>query len=98
MFSPKILALAFTMAPSLVFAALFPPDSLVKMIDAKGFRKAMKANVGFHSFFLENADYYSGNKCCGFCCTLVWCTSQGCFNTTPDLPLKIALPKDGSGI
>jgi len=40
----QILALAFVIAPSLVSAALFPPDTLVKMIDAKGFKKAMKAN------------------------------------------------------
>ena len=46
MLSPQILAFAFALAPSLVSAALFPPDSLVKVIDAKGFKKAMKANVG----------------------------------------------------
>jgi protein disulfide-isomerase A6 len=44
MLSPQILAFAFAMAPSLVSAALFPSDTLVKMIDAKGFKKAMKAN------------------------------------------------------
>jgi len=40
----QILTLACAIAPSLVSAALFPPDSLVKMIDAKDFKKAMKAN------------------------------------------------------
>lgn len=38
------------MVPSMVSAAIFPPDSLVKMIDAKGFKKAMKANVGLVDF------------------------------------------------
>jgi hypothetical protein len=42
----QTLALAFAIAPSLVSAALFPSDSLVKVIDAKNFKKAMKANVG----------------------------------------------------
>lgn len=46
MLSLHILALAFALAPPLVSAAIFPPDSLVKVIDAKGFKKAMKANVG----------------------------------------------------
>jgi len=44
MLSFQILAFAFAIAPSLVSAALFPPDSLVKVIDAKGFKKAMKKN------------------------------------------------------
>lgn len=38
-------ALALCLAPSLVSAGLFPKDSLVKMLDAKSFNKAMKANV-----------------------------------------------------
>lgn len=38
---------AFTLAltPSLASAALFPKDTLVKQIDAKGFKQAMKENV-----------------------------------------------------
>ena len=36
---------ALASAPNFVSAALFPKDSLVKMIDAKGFKKAMKENV-----------------------------------------------------
>ena len=50
MLSPQILAFAFALAPSLVSAALFPSDSLVKVIDAKGFKKAMKANVRLIDF------------------------------------------------
>ncbi|KAI0058867.1 hypothetical protein BV25DRAFT_1809975 [Artomyces pyxidatus] len=41
---PQLLAMTLALAPSFAAAALYPPDSLVKMIDAKGFRTAMKAN------------------------------------------------------
>ena len=78
MLSPQLLALGFAMAPSLVSAAIFPPDSLVKMIDAKGFKKAMKTNVGFVDSFWTRGMvliFYSGNKYGGFRCTLVWRTS-----------------------
>ncbi|KAF8159257.1 hypothetical protein B0H34DRAFT_841823 [Crassisporium funariophilum] len=44
MLSTHLLALTLVVAPSLVSAALFPKDSLVKMLDAKGFKKAMKVN------------------------------------------------------
>ncbi|KAG6917103.1 hypothetical protein DXG01_003923 [Tephrocybe rancida] len=40
----QLAALALLLAPSLASAAIFPKDSLVKMLDPKGFRKAMKAN------------------------------------------------------
>ncbi|KAF8196834.1 hypothetical protein K438DRAFT_1673052 [Mycena galopus ATCC 62051] len=43
MLSSRLL-LSLVFAPALVSAAIFPPDSLVKMLDAKSFRKAMKAN------------------------------------------------------
>lgn len=45
MFLPHLLALTLALAPALVSAAIFPPDSLVKMLDAKGFKKVMKENV-----------------------------------------------------
>jgi protein disulfide-isomerase A6 len=45
MFSSRLL-LSLVFVPAFVSAAIFPPDSLVKMLDAKGFKKAMKANVG----------------------------------------------------
>ncbi|KAI1790266.1 hypothetical protein LXA43DRAFT_1017218 [Ganoderma leucocontextum] len=38
-------ALVVALTPSLASAALFPKDTLVKQIDAKGFRKAMKENA-----------------------------------------------------
>ncbi|KAF8806810.1 protein disulfide isomerase [Phlegmacium glaucopus] len=44
MLSRHLLALAFTVVPSLVSAALFPPDSMVKMIGPKAFKKVMKTN------------------------------------------------------
>ena len=37
--------LVIALTPSLASAALFPKDTLVKQLDAKGFRKAMKENV-----------------------------------------------------
>ena len=59
MLSPHILALAFVVAPSLVSAAIFPSDSLVKMIDSKGFKKAMKLNVHgpIHHLRIHDANY-----------------------------------------
>ncbi|KAI0259416.1 hypothetical protein BC834DRAFT_633336 [Gloeopeniophorella convolvens] len=41
---PHLWALTLALAPSLVSGALYPKDSLVKMIDTKGFRSAMKEN------------------------------------------------------
>jgi protein disulfide-isomerase A6 len=43
---PHLLALALTLTPSLVSAALYPKDSPVKIIDTRGFRNALKENVG----------------------------------------------------
>ena len=42
---PKLLALSLVVAPSFVQGAIFPEGSLVKMIDHKGFKTAMKENV-----------------------------------------------------
>jgi protein disulfide-isomerase A6 len=42
---PHLLVLTLTLASSLVSAALYPKDSLVKMVDTKGFRNALKENV-----------------------------------------------------
>lgn len=44
MLSTPLLTLALALTPSLVSAAIFPADSLVKMLDAKSFKKALKAN------------------------------------------------------
>lgn len=40
------LATLLVLLPTIVSAAIFPPDTKVKMLDPKGFRKAMKSNVG----------------------------------------------------
>jgi hypothetical protein len=42
---PHLLTLALALAPSLASAALYPKDSMVKMIDTRGFRNALKENV-----------------------------------------------------
>ena len=42
----QAVALSLTL-PAFVSAALFPEDSLVKQLDPKGFREAMKENVSF---------------------------------------------------
>lgn len=49
MMLPKLLALSLAVAPNLVNAAIFPQDSLVKMLDHKGFKQAMKENVRLQS-------------------------------------------------
>ncbi|KAF5386375.1 hypothetical protein D9757_006645 [Collybiopsis confluens] len=44
MWNTQLLALTLALSSTLSSAAVFPKDSVVKLIDAKGFRKAMKAN------------------------------------------------------
>ncbi|KAF8888079.1 hypothetical protein BD779DRAFT_1525488 [Infundibulicybe gibba] len=44
MLSAQILALTIALSSQLASAAIFPSDTTVKMLDAKGFKKAMKAN------------------------------------------------------
>ena len=52
MLSTPLLTLALALTPSLVPAAMFPADSLVKMLDAKLFKKALKANVSSYLTFI----------------------------------------------
>ena len=47
MLLPQLLALTLALAPAFVSAALFPKDSMVKQVDAKGFKKMLKENVRF---------------------------------------------------
>ena len=42
---PSLLILTLALAPSFVSAGLYPKDSLVKMIDTRGFHSALKENV-----------------------------------------------------
>jgi protein disulfide-isomerase A6 len=44
MWNTQSIALCLALASSLASAAIFPKDTTVKMLDPKGFRKAMKAN------------------------------------------------------
>lgn len=49
------LAALLVLLPTIASAAIFPPDTKVKLLDPKGFRKAMKSNVGgFSSAFTWN--------------------------------------------
>ena len=43
------LAALLLILPTLVTAAIFPPDTKVKMLDPKGFRRVMKNNVCAHT-------------------------------------------------
>lgn len=45
MFFPNVIGLTFALAPLLVLAAIFPKDTVVKMLDANSFEKTMKENV-----------------------------------------------------
>lgn len=42
MMLPQYLVLSLALAPSMVSAVLFPLDSLVNVVDHKGFKDAMK--------------------------------------------------------
>ncbi|THU97674.1 hypothetical protein K435DRAFT_965318, partial [Dendrothele bispora CBS 962.96] len=44
MFDLQLLTLALALTPSLVSAGIFPKDSVVKMLDPKGFKQALKPN------------------------------------------------------
>ncbi|KAG6855649.1 hypothetical protein H0H87_012667 [Tephrocybe sp. NHM501043] len=44
LYKAQLATIALVLAPSLASAAIFPNDTLVKMLDPKGFRKAMKEN------------------------------------------------------
>ena len=65
MLLPQFLVLTLAVGPALVQAALFPKDSLVKQLDAKGFRKAMKENVRARMLlggYLEKLTFRSCSK------------------------------------
>lgn len=47
MLSTQLAALILALAPLLVSAGMFPKDSLVKTLDHKTFKQAMKANVSY---------------------------------------------------
>lgn len=72
--------ISLLLSPALVNGALFPKNSLVKMIDAKEFRQVMKLNVR-HFFFLfvsyqgsiNNETNILANELGRVCRPLVWC-------------------------
>lgn len=60
--------------PAIVSAAIFPPNTKVKMLDPKGFQRAMRSNVGdleYH-FTVELIPFVrpENQRCC-ICRTLV---------------------------
>ena len=84
MMLPQLLALSLALAPNLVNAAIFPKDTLVKMLDHKGFKQAMKENVRNDTTQLNSTCpdiLHPDDLCCCVCCAMVW-----------------PLPKNGTGI
>jgi len=77
----KLSLLLFTLAaaPLLASAALFPADTKVKMIDAKGFKKAMKQNVTSVVAFVA--------PWCGHCQRMAPEYSKAAVALTPMVPL-----------
>ena len=75
---PQLLALTLAIAPAAVSAGLFPSNSLVKHLDAKGFRQALKENVrtGTHSFPPPFADTPPANERDSLRSTMVWSAYQ----------------------
>ncbi|KAJ6624861.1 thioredoxin-like protein [Mycena sp. CBHHK59/15] len=73
------LLLSLVFVPSLVSAGVFPPDSLVKMLDAKSFKKAMKANQTSMVAFVA--------PWCGHCQRMAPEYSKAALGLHPLLPL-----------
>jgi protein disulfide-isomerase A6 len=75
----QILALTLALAPSLASAAIFPKDSRVKMLDAKGFKKVMKRNETSVVAFVA--------PWCGHCQRMVPEYSKAALGLYPLVPL-----------
>ena len=78
MLLPHLLALTLVLAPLLASAAIFPKGTHVKMLDAKGFKKAMKRNVWPPSYSPPLDPAYPktlGNKRRRVRRAMVWCES-----------------------
>ncbi|KAJ7027918.1 hypothetical protein C8F04DRAFT_73426 [Mycena alexandri] len=78
MLSSRLL-LSLALVPAFASAAVFPPDSLVKMLDAKTFKKAMKANQTSLVAFVA--------PWCGHCQRLAPEYSKAALGLHPLLPL-----------
>jgi len=79
MLFPHIFALTLALAPSLASAAIFPKDSHVKMLDAKGFKRAMKKNETSVVAFVA--------PWCGHCQRMVPEYSKAALSLHPLVPL-----------
>ncbi|KAJ6561210.1 thioredoxin-like protein [Mycena vulgaris] len=73
------LLLSLVLVPAFASAAVFPPDSLVKMLDAKTFKKAMKANQTSMVAFVA--------PWCGHCQKMVPEYSKAALGMHPLIPL-----------
>ncbi|KAH9968412.1 hypothetical protein BGW80DRAFT_1338369 [Lactifluus volemus] len=76
---PHLLAFTLTLVPSLVSAALYPRDSLVKTIDTKGFRNVMKENRTSVVAFVASW--------CGYCKAMVPEYTKAALGLHPLVPL-----------
>ncbi|KAH9066919.1 hypothetical protein EDB87DRAFT_1588962 [Lactarius vividus] len=74
-----LLALTLALVPSFVTAALYPKDSLVKMINTKGFRNALKENRTSVVAFVASW--------CGHCKAMVPEYSKAALGLHPLIPL-----------
>ncbi|KAF5379435.1 hypothetical protein D9615_006511 [Tricholomella constricta] len=72
-------AIALVLAPSLASAAIFPKDSLVKMLDPKGFKQVMKQNQTSMVAFVA--------PWCGHCQRMVPEYSKAALGLHPLLPV-----------
>ncbi|KAI9510011.1 hypothetical protein F5148DRAFT_1182614 [Russula earlei] len=76
---PHLFTLTLTLAAPLVSAALYPKDSLVKMIDAKGFRNVLQENRTSVVAFVASW--------CGYCKAMVPEYSKAALGLYPLIPL-----------
>lgn len=74
-----LLALTLALVPSFVSAAMYPKDSLVKMIDARGFKNALKDNRTSVVAFVASW--------CGHCKAMVPEYSKAALGLHPLIPL-----------
>ena len=98
----QFIALTLALAPSLASAAIFPPNTQVKMLDAKGFKKAMKTNVCVFfrlSNFLRELDGLLSQETSMVAFVAPWCgVSSYSYNLVTYFDIVSALSTDGTGV